>query len=97
MWFCLQIEQLLQKKDKRDTSIVYQIQETYSGTVCPLYMGPRVCYGSPCTDEPRIKITKGDHVIVTRWKRLNFYASSGFIAGVFSFTLYWKFFLYSWH
>lgn len=63
------VEQMLQKRDKRDHSVEYLIQEPYSGSVCPFYLGPRICFGSPCTDEPRIKVCKGDHTVITRWKR----------------------------
>lgn len=66
----LTMEQLAQKADKRHRTREYKITADYSGSWFPLYsMGFSVAIRPPCTDEPRIKLTKGDTVKVTRWKR----------------------------
>lgn len=58
-----------QKEEKRDRTIPYAITEDYSGAICPITKGCYVCCDTPCTDEPRIKLLKGDKVLVTRWKK----------------------------
>ncbi|CAH1795576.1 unnamed protein product [Owenia fusiformis] len=63
------IEQLKQKADKIDRAVEYKTVEDYSGSVCPISKGLRVCCRPPCTDEKRIAIKKGDMVLVTRWKK----------------------------
>ncbi|XP_076074885.1 palmitoyltransferase ZDHHC6-like [Mytilus galloprovincialis] len=67
--FTLTIEQIQQKAQKRDRTFEYSIIEDYSGAWFPITKGCRVCIRFPCTDEPRIPVTKGDKVLVTRWKR----------------------------
>lgn len=62
-------EQLKQKAVKRDRTLDYVIVDNYTGTWFPLTKGFDMCCGIPCTDEPRIKVTKGDIVRVTRWKK----------------------------
>jgi len=65
----LQEEQLKQKRAKRDRTLEFVIVEEYSGAICPLSKGMGMCCGLPCTDEPRIALTLGDYVLVTRWKK----------------------------
>ena len=65
----LQVEQKKQKKEKKERSVVYKINEPYSGSICPITKGLRVGCCPPCTDEPRIKLKIGDMVLVSRWKK----------------------------
>lgn len=66
----LTIEQLEQKADKRQRTREYKIMRPYSGSWFPLWgQGFAVACRPPCTDEPRIFLSKGDVVKVTRWKR----------------------------
>ena len=68
--FCLQIEQLKQKEEKRDRTRDYKIIKDYAGWWFPvLSFGLRVACRPPCTDEPRIRLKPGDRVKVTRWKK----------------------------
>lgn len=67
--YSLTREQLLQKADKRDRSREFEIIRNFSGSCFPLGHGVRVCVHPPCTDEPRIKLDRGDRVVVTRWKK----------------------------
>ena len=68
--FTLTIEQLEQKAEKRQRTREYQIVKSYAGSWCPvLSFGFKVGCHPPCTDEPRIPLTSGDVVKVTRWKK----------------------------
>jgi len=67
--YTLTREQLKQKEDKRERTREYQIVRSYSGAWFPLSQGLSVCCRPPCTDEPRIRLTAGMVVRVTRWKR----------------------------
>jgi len=67
--YTLTREQLRQKEDKRSRTREYQIVGHYSGKWLPLSQGIGVCTHPPCTDEPRIQLTVGDRVKVTRWKK----------------------------
>lgn len=67
--YTLTREQLRQKEDKRGRTREYQIVIPYSGKWAPLSQGLGVCCHPPCTDEPRIALTAGDRVRVTRWKK----------------------------
>ncbi|XP_052759806.1 palmitoyltransferase ZDHHC6-like [Mya arenaria] len=62
-------EQLQQKAIKRDRTVEFTIVESYSGAICPLSKGCGMCFGIPCTDEPRIPLQIGDTIKVTRWKK----------------------------
>ena len=64
-----QIEQLKQKKEKKDRSKLYTIRHSYSGAIFPVSKGLKVCCRPPFTDEPRIPLKIGDEVRVTRWKK----------------------------
>ncbi|KAG8228022.1 hypothetical protein J437_LFUL003657 [Ladona fulva] len=61
-------EQLEQKLEKRERTRRYLVMEDYSGSWFPISKGLSVCCRPPLTDEPRIKVKKGDTVLVTRWK-----------------------------
>ncbi|XP_064618042.1 palmitoyltransferase ZDHHC6-like [Liolophura sinensis] len=63
------IEQIKQKAQKRERTVKYTVMKKYSGSLCPITKGCRVICNIPCTDEPRIKVDKGDEVLVTRWKK----------------------------
>jgi len=67
--YTLTREQLCQKADKRDRAREYEIIHDYSGAWFPISQGLYVCCRPPCTDEPRISLTRGDKVNVTRWKK----------------------------
>ncbi|XP_042315971.1 palmitoyltransferase ZDHHC6 isoform X3 [Sceloporus undulatus] len=64
--YSLTIEQLKQKADKRVRSVKYQAIEDYSGACCPLTKGLRTFFTTPCTEEPRITLSKGDQILATR-------------------------------
>ncbi|XP_078658885.1 palmitoyltransferase ZDHHC6-like [Branchiostoma floridae x Branchiostoma belcheri] len=64
--YTLTVEQLLQKEDKRNRSVEFAIVDNYSGSWFPITKGIRVCCCIPCTEEPRIKVKRGDVVMVTR-------------------------------
>lgn len=67
--FFFQIEQIEQKKLKRERSLEYYVEREYEGRWFPISFGWRVCLHPPCTDEKRIALHVGDRVSVTRWKR----------------------------
>ncbi|XP_076442493.1 palmitoyltransferase ZDHHC6-like isoform X1 [Babylonia areolata] len=67
--FTLTEEQIKQKAEKRDRTVLYNIMEGYSGRLFPCSKGIKVACCFPCTDEPRITLCPGDRVLVTRWKR----------------------------
>ena len=63
------VEQIKQKQEKKDRSVVYEINEAYSGAIFPITKGCRVCCCPPCSDESRIPLAIGDRVLVSRWKK----------------------------
>ncbi|XP_024411389.2 palmitoyltransferase ZDHHC6 isoform X2 [Desmodus rotundus] len=67
--YSLTIEQLKQKADKRVRSVRYKAIEDYSGACCPLNKGLRTFFTSPCTEEPRVRLRKGELVLATRGLR----------------------------
>ncbi|CAL1527464.1 unnamed protein product [Lymnaea stagnalis] len=67
--FTLTIEQIIQKRDKRERTLEYMVTEKYSGSMCPISKGFRTGLCIPCTDEPRLSVEIGDKVLVTRWKK----------------------------
>ena len=70
MTFSFQNEQLDQKLEKRHRTKEYRIILEFSGSWFPFWShGWRIALHPPCTDEPRIKLDKGDQVRVTRWKK----------------------------
>ncbi|ROI81854.1 Palmitoyltransferase ZDHHC6 [Anabarilius grahami] len=64
--YTLTIEQLKQKHDKRQRSVEYRVVEDYNGACCPLGKGLNTFFRTPCTEEPRIKLTKGETIFATR-------------------------------
>ena len=64
--YALSIEQLKQKRDKFRHTVVYKATSPYSGRWFPCSMGCRTCCCVPCTDEPRVAMTAGDVMLVTR-------------------------------
>ncbi|CAL8382376.1 palmitoyltransferase ZDHHC6 [Gadus morhua] len=63
----LTIEQLKQKADKRVRSQVqYRAVEVYNGACCPVSKGLQTFFRTPCTEEPRIPLSKGDTILATR-------------------------------
>ena len=75
--YTLTREQLLQKAEKRDRTIVYHAVREYSGSFFPISFGPRALWGIPCTDEHRLALQNGDEVRVTRWKHHWLYGEKG--------------------
>ncbi|KAH1019213.1 hypothetical protein HUJ04_009064 [Dendroctonus ponderosae] len=67
--YSLTIEQLKQKEEKQLRACHYQIIKPFSGYWFPIVFGLKVCYGFPCTDEPRLKLDIGDVIRVTRWRK----------------------------
>ncbi|XP_031317612.2 palmitoyltransferase ZDHHC6 isoform X2 [Camelus dromedarius] len=67
--YSLTIEQLKQKADKRVRSVRYKVVEDYSGACCPLSKGIKTFFTSPCTEEPRIRLQKGEFILATRGLR----------------------------
>ncbi|XP_071442444.1 palmitoyltransferase ZDHHC6 [Hetaerina americana] len=66
--YVLTREQIEQKQEKRERTRRYLVMEDYSGSWFPISKGLSVCCRPPLTDEPRIRISKGDTILVTRWK-----------------------------
>lgn len=64
--YSLTIEQLKQKADKRVRSVRYRAIEDYSGVCCPVTKGVKTFFTTPCTEEPRIALSKGDLILATR-------------------------------
>lgn len=64
--YTLTIEQLKQKADKRVRSVQYRVIEDYNGACCPITKGFKTFYNTPCTEEPRIQLKKGELVSATR-------------------------------
>ena len=59
-----------QKAEKRQRTREYKIAKEYSGAWLPIWsFGVKVACRPPCTDEPRIALSRGDTVKVTRWKK----------------------------
>jgi len=67
--YTLTIEQIKQKIEKKDRSVLHWIIEDYSGAIFPITKGPRTCCRPPFSDEPRIPLKMEDKVMVTRWKK----------------------------
>ncbi|XP_067673599.1 palmitoyltransferase ZDHHC6-like [Haliotis asinina] len=67
--YTLTVEQIKQKAQKRERTLLYVITEPYSGAMFPITKGCRVLCFVPCTDEPRISVLENDRVMVTRWKK----------------------------
>lgn len=84
--YSLTIEQLKQKADKRVRSVRYKVIEDYSGACCPLNKGIKTFFTSPCTEEPRIRLQKGEFILATRGLRYWLYGDKilddSFIEGV---------------
>ncbi|XP_016067678.1 PREDICTED: palmitoyltransferase ZDHHC6 isoform X2 [Miniopterus natalensis] len=85
-WIEEKIEQLKQKADKRVRSVRYKVVEDYSGACCPLSKGIKTFFTSPCTEEPRIRLRKGEFILATRGLRYWLYGDKilddSFIEGV---------------
>ncbi|XP_055447673.1 palmitoyltransferase ZDHHC6 isoform X3 [Psammomys obesus] len=67
--YSLTVEQLKQKADKRVRSVRYKVIQDYSGACCPLNRGVRTFLTSPCTEEPRIQLQRGELILATRGLR----------------------------
>ncbi|KAF6318089.1 zinc finger DHHC-type palmitoyltransferase 6 [Rhinolophus ferrumequinum] len=84
--YSLTIEQLKQKADKRVRSVRYKVIEDYSGACCPLNKGIKTFFTSPCTEEPRIRLQKGEFILATRGLRYWLYGDKilddSFVEGV---------------
>ena len=65
----LQIEQKLQKEEKKERAVDYAVVKSYSGSWLPITQGLCVCLCFPWSDEPRIKLQPGENISVTRWRK----------------------------
>ena len=65
----LQVEQKLQKEQKKQRAALYEVVRAYGGSLFPLTHGLCVCCCFPLSDEPRINIQPGDVISVTRWRK----------------------------
>ena len=63
------MEQLEQKKEKRQRSVLYEVTQVFNGALCPLSFGFRVLCCPPCIDEQRLKIQVGNRVLVSRFRK----------------------------
>ncbi|MBZ3870351.1 Palmitoyltransferase ZDHHC6 [Sciurus carolinensis] len=50
-------------------TVRYKVIEDYSGSCCPLNKGIKTFFTSPCTEEPRIQLRKGEFILATRGLR----------------------------
>jgi len=67
---CMQkIEQMEQKKEKRQRSVMFAVNRPFNGALCPLSHGARVCCCPPCMDEQRLKVQPGDQVLISRMRK----------------------------
>ena len=64
--YTLTIEQLQQKREKRDRLVRYDAVLRYSGYWIPCTQGICTCLHLPCTDEPRVALRPGDKMMVSR-------------------------------
>lgn len=46
--------------------VQYRAVEDYNGACCPLSKGLQTFFRTPCTEEPRIPLSKGDTILATR-------------------------------
>jgi hypothetical protein len=67
--YTLTVEQLEQKREKRQRSAMYVITKHFTGTMCPWKYGPPVVCCQPCIDEQRMKVEPGHHVLVSRFRK----------------------------
>lgn len=67
--YTLTIEQIKQKKDKKERCITYVITEEFAGTCCPITKGFKVSCCIPMSDEPHIPLEIGNQVSVSRWRK----------------------------
>ncbi|XP_017590677.1 PREDICTED: palmitoyltransferase ZDHHC6 isoform X2 [Corvus brachyrhynchos] len=47
-------------------TVRYRAIEDYSGVCCPVTKGVKTFFTTPCTEEPRIALSKGDLILATR-------------------------------
>lgn len=66
------MEQISQKEEKRENSMKYVVINDYSGAFCPITKGCKTCCCIPWSEEPRIKISCKDQIMVTRWQKYVF-------------------------
>lgn len=64
--FTLSLEQLKQKKEKRDRTVIFVGVAAYSGAWLPVSWGLRTCCCIPVSDEPRIPVAVGEKLEVSR-------------------------------
>ncbi|XP_072051013.1 palmitoyltransferase ZDHHC6-like [Amphiura filiformis] len=67
--YSLTREQIAQKEVKKQRTLEYIATEDYSGSWFPITKGCCTCIRIPMSDEPRIRITERDIIMVTRWKK----------------------------
>ncbi|KAG7267872.1 hypothetical protein CRUP_003452 [Coryphaenoides rupestris] len=54
------------EKCKYHMQVQYRAVEDYNGACCPLTKGLHTFFRTPCTEEPRIPLSKGDTILATR-------------------------------
>lgn len=64
--YTLSIEQLKQKKEKRERMVTFVAHESYSGRWLPVTKGLKTTVCLPISDEPRIPLSVGDYIDVSR-------------------------------
>ncbi|EDV25607.1 uncharacterized protein TRIADDRAFT_55884 [Trichoplax adhaerens] len=64
--YTMTIEQLEQKLEKRDRTVSYVAVRKYNGSFIAWRHGIRVCCSLPINDDPRISISVGDKIMITR-------------------------------
>lgn len=67
--FTLTEEQIKQKKEKRGRSVLYEVVRSFSGSLCPITYGLRVCCCPPCMDEQRVRLQEREIVLVSRFRK----------------------------
>ncbi|UJR13858.1 hypothetical protein I4U23_000867 [Adineta vaga] len=66
--YTLTREQLEQKIDKQQRSVRYKVIKSYNGAFFPINYDLWTCICIPYLMESRLRISKGDYLLVTRWK-----------------------------
>lgn len=67
--YTMTVEQLRQKKKKRERSVTCLAVEPYSGSLLPISKGVCICCCVPWVDGSRLSLAVGDSVAVTRWRK----------------------------
>ncbi|TWW81901.1 Palmitoyltransferase ZDHHC6 [Takifugu flavidus] len=70
MLFFIQMKVIIRNKTSIESwieeKVQYQAVEDYNGACCPLSKGLQTFFRTPCTEEPRIPLSKGETILATR-------------------------------